>query len=171
MAGFKPEDRERLWKDTLGAGSWRSIRAVIYAFEALERWARDYYPNTPLYPMSVNTAIQYILDRETHAKDGKCPPSLPSTIRTAITTTYKRLMIAPMPDFDGNPIWQALVKRIRQGKVVRDPKDLPRPMPRCVMIALENKVIDGFAIEALFAGLFLWTVSYTHLTLPTKRIV
>ena len=66
-------------------------------------------------------------------------------------------MNQPLPDFD-NPIWTSLVKKIREGKMARDPKDLPRPMPRCVLIALENKVLDGYAVEGIFAGIFLWMV-------------
>ena len=101
---------------------------------------------------------QYVLARETHAKDGKCPPSLPAAIRTSITTIYRRLMINPLPDFDSSPMWQALAKRILAEKVGAPPGELPRPMPRGVMTALENLVLDGHAMEALFAGIFLWMV-------------
>ena len=71
-----PADRQKLWIDTLGAGAWRSLRAVVYAFEAFERWALRESPPAMIYPADIFTVIKYMMFREKKAlKDGKirCP--------------------------------------------------------------------------------------------------
>ncbi len=53
-------------------------------------------------PATIQTVFAYILERERGAKDSPCPASLPSAIRSAVTTIYLRHQIQPIPDVE-NP--------------------------------------------------------------------
>ena len=72
-------------------------------------------------------------------------------IRDRVTTVYTRLVIKPVPDFE-NPTWQAMQKRIKNDAPKRDPKETARPPHPRIMQALEDLVIEGSLIEAVFSG-------------------
>ena len=58
----------------LGRGAWTTNRGAAFAFEAMERWARyDWSPRPEIYPATIQTIVQYVLDIEKIMKERKKP--------------------------------------------------------------------------------------------------
>ena len=55
---FEVIDRDKLWADALGAGEWRTTRAVCFSFEALERWAQKVGRHKEVFPAQIELLVQ-----------------------------------------------------------------------------------------------------------------
>ena len=155
LKAFEAADQQTIWRDTLGAGAWRTLRAIVYAFEALERWAAAQSPVVNVFPVQIEDLVRYLLHRE-RADPSRpyCPGSLPGALRAAIVSIYTRLQIKPLPDWESS-VWTGQVKRIKNTAPQRDPAQNAVPMPPEFVMGLEDLVNEGSQGEQLFAGLFL----------------
>ena len=138
------EEMSKIKKTLFGMGAYRTLQTHIRHWERLEKWAQG-RPNAHIYPLTLDTALKYIL----YLDQKGCGPSVIPSVRACITWMGSRLKMN-VPDM-ADPQVVALETGIIEirGKELKEAVPVPLLLVGLCELYLEEHLLTEVVVSLL----------------------